>query len=110
MRKIKYGSAKSWEKNSPKALWKLLKYRAKQKGFENIIESQDFEDWWNKQKPECIYCHLNVRNKRSLQVDRKDNRIGYSEENIVLACFRCNRVKSDVFTFEQMLEIAGKYF
>ena len=35
----------------------------------------------------------------------KDNSIGYNISNIVLSCRRCNSVKSDYFTEEEMIRI-----
>ena len=40
-------------------------------------------------------------------IDRKKNGIGYSLDNIVLACSRCNSIKSDYFTEEEMLKIGN---
>ena len=62
---------------------------------------------------ECHYCgaplewakfHL-VKNGSNYNLDRKDNRLGYTAQNCVVCCGTCNRVKSDVFTYEQFLVI-----
>ena len=37
-----------------------------------------------------------------LTIDRKDNSKGYEINNICLACMRCNRIKSNIFTYEEM--------
>lgn len=39
-------------------------------------------------------------------MDRKDNKKGYTPDNIVPCCKRCNRIKSDLFTFEEMLKLS----
>jgi len=44
-----------------------------------------------------------------LTVDRIDNSLSYSGENIVLSCPRCNMIKSNYFSFEEMREIGQKY-
>lgn len=44
-----------------------------------------------------------------LTVDCKDNYDGYELDNMVLACLRCNYIKSDFLSFEEMKEIAKKY-
>ncbi|MBA7521381.1 hypothetical protein ES705_13488 [subsurface metagenome] len=44
------------------------------------------------------------RGKR-LELERKDNEKGYSEENCVLACAICNNAKSDKFTYEEFKEV-----
>lgn len=36
--------------------------------------------------------------------------MGYVIGNIVLACTRCNSVKNGYLTYEQMKEVAQKYF
>ena len=40
-------------------------------------------------------------------VDRKDSSVGYTLENVVLACDACSRIKADLFTYDQMLEIGS---
>ena len=37
-----------------------------------------------------------------LSIDCKDNDLGYTIDNIVLACDRCNFIKSNIFTYEEM--------
>jgi len=44
-----------------------------------------------------------------MTIDRKDNALGYTPENVVSACFICNRIKSNFFIYEEMLEIGQKY-
>jgi len=41
----------------------------------------------------------------SLEVDRKDGKKEYSPGNCVLACYPCNNAKSDVFSYNEFLEI-----
>ena len=40
-----------------------------------------------------------------LELERKDNEKGYSEENCVLACAICNNAKSNKFTYEEFKEV-----
>lgn len=60
----------------------------------------------------CHYCkndikwnsYTRVKGKfisRSYFLDRKDNDIGYSKENCVVCCTRCNRARSNKFTYEE---------
>lgn len=42
---------------------------------------------------------------RKLEIDRKDNQKGYSEENCVLACAICNNAKSDKFIYEEFKRV-----
>jgi len=74
-------------------------------------------EWYNKQEQICYYCKrtLNEINqdtkeqsqnyKTRLSIDRKDSNKGYILNNIILACFRCNAIKSDYFTEQEMLKI-----
>lgn len=80
----------------------------------------EFIEWYNNEPKICAYCDVpqelihdltdawNNRMTR-LQVDRIDASLGYSEENVVLSCPRCNMTKSNYFTFDEMREIAQKY-
>jgi len=49
----------------------------------------------------CVYCG----SKDKLGADRIDNTKGHIKTNIVPACFRCNTMRQDHFTHEQMLKI-----
>lgn len=44
---------------------------------------------------------------RKLEIDRKDNQKGYTEENCVLVCPICNNAKSDKFTDEEFRKLGG---
>lgn len=62
---------------------------------------------------ECHYCGAPIswakfnphKNGTAYNLDRKNNAIGYTKENCVVCCFRCNRGKSDLFTYEEWVEI-----
>lgn len=90
--------------------------RKKKKGGNLIMK--EFGEWLKAQKQRCVYCDITLEkiqeiNDNSilwghcfrLTYDRKDSSKGYDKENIVLACFRCNRIKSDLFTFKEMKTI-----
>lgn len=65
----------------------------------------------------CHYCGIEEKDffriwggfyggkRRKLEVDRKDNKKDYSEENCILACPICNNAKSDKFTYEEFKKI-----
>ena len=62
----------------------------------------------------CRYCgdHIVWAPYRSygvgltgIKVDRKDPAKGYTKGNVVACCTRCNRGKSDLFSYEEWLEI-----
>lgn len=84
------------------------------------ISRDDFIRWYESQPKICGYCdlpeedlwalqnHYGSRVKR-LTVDSMDNFRGYDEDNIILACARCNFIKSDLLSYEEMREFSQKY-
>jgi hypothetical protein len=66
----------------------------------------------------CHYCnkklefspHTRDKNSnytsRAYQLDRKDNTKGYVKDNLVTCCWDCNRIKSDIYTYEEFIIIA----
>lgn len=85
-----------------------------------LISRENFVEWYNSQVKECAYCDIPEellyiirtqfdRRVKRLGVDCKDNNEGYTLDNMVLACHRCNFIKLNLFSFEQMREIAQKY-
>ena len=94
-----------------------LKARAKRKNEILFFAAREFEIWFLSQPLLCHYCGVKLVKETSLKgqspfdltVDRRDNNIGYKIGNLVLACKRCNLVKNDVFTEQEMMEIAIKY-
>lgn len=45
----------------------------------------------------------------NLSIDRKYNELGYTIDNLCLACNRCNTVKGNTFTYDEMVEIGHNY-
>lgn len=88
--------------------------RAKRRGvlFE-FKNNNDFVEWYKRQKEECYYCgmlkHQQGGRYKNLSIDRLDNLLPYRAGNIVLCCFRCNIIKGNFFTANEMLQIAEKY-
>ena len=48
-------------------------------------------------------------NRERLSVDCMDNLRGYEVGNMVLACGRCNFIKSDIFSYDEMMTLAQTY-
>lgn len=74
----------------------------------------EFERWYEEQDDGCHYCHRDLQDGTrkgltSKTVDRKDSKLGYTPENMVIACTRCNIIKGNWFTETEMLTIASKY-
>lgn len=65
----------------------------------------------------CFYCGTGPSNKMKYRyrdgivlrysgLDRKDNDKGYTPSNVVPCCKRCNQIKSNLFSFEEMVALA----
>jgi len=95
------------------ARYARLKSNAKRRGTDFCLDKLDFLIWFQGQDKVCHYCgttlNTNGRREEQISVDRKDNIIGYTLENIVLSCQQCNTIKGNIFTESEMLEIAEKY-
>jgi len=81
-----------------------------------FITKNDFINWYNQQEQKCYYCGRSLKeikqdqketnnHKNRLSIDRKNNNRGYTLDNIVLACYRCNLIKGNYFTEREMLNI-----
>lgn len=56
----------------------------------------------------CHYCRTELNTdirKKWRSFDRKDNNRGYERDNVVVCCNSCNTVKSDTFSYEQMVKL-----
>ena len=89
------------------SIYNLLKCAAKGRAKVSLTYEQFLE--FTKQ-PDCHYCGkaLNWKphsSSNGYKLDRKDNSLGYSKDNCVVCCPRCNRSKSDHFTYEEWREV-----
>jgi len=94
-----YNELKSHKKNGKKVILTFDE-------FLDIIKSK-----------ECHYCgkpliyeeHSRVwgkTNSRAHQLDRKNNDLDYTKDNVVTCCWECNRLKSDRFTYEEFIQLS----
>lgn len=125
----------SWHKRNPtRALelshkWKevnILKWKytqtikRKTKGQDTnlIISREEFFDWMSNSKLQCEYCELQLEliiyprkimtnTTNIVTIDRKDSTKSYLKGNLALACLFCNRLKSFIFTYEEMKVIGS---
>ena len=101
---------------TPQGYYSRLKNNAKRKNITFEIIIAEFVSWFPQQRLECHYCGQSLERgngsmaRNSLNIDRKDNNRGYSLDNIVIACRRCNSMKGDWLTYGQTVEIAQRYF
>jgi len=110
---------KIWSlKNYIRPIYYDIKRRCKKKNIPLNMTLSEFLMWYTIQEKTCVYCGISedrwsdsgdslAKFYYRLQVDRSDNKKGYSIDNIVLACPRCNFTKSDFFTSKQMLIIGA---
>ena len=61
---------------------------------------------------QCHYCAANIvwkeyceRSRMAYNLDRKDNTKGYTQDNVVVCCKRCNIGKSQYFNYEEWQQI-----
>ena len=85
------------------------------------ISKEDFIEWYNRQEKKCFYCDIPIEKidkfplffngtvNRRLSIDRLDNLKNYEKGNLVLSCRRCNSIKSDFFSAEEMKKVAQNY-
>ena len=101
---------------NPRGIYSALKWGAKKRGKAIAFSIDEFVRWWEAQIPVCFYCHRNMEQIRSqtdsmndrarrFTIDRANNAETYTLPNIRLACYRCNSIKGDYFTEEEMLTI-----
>ena len=83
-----------------------------------LCSQEEFVPWYEKQPESCVYCGINVKDLKTtydvynknltrLTIDCIDNEKDYTLDNMVLACGRCNIIKSDFFNHAEMLEIGN---
>ncbi len=105
---------------NPSVIYNILKNNSIRENRECKISKEKFIDWWSNKEQKCYYCGITLEELskikdttnngvRRLTVDRMDNNKGYTLDNITLACKRCNTIKSNFFTSEEMKEIGEKY-
>lgn len=101
---------------SASGTYSSLKKNAEKRNLAVEMTREEFIDWWNSQEQRCHYCGIPLkimlelnwaRGKHRLSIDRMDNDIIYKLDNIVLACMKCNAVKADIITYEEMKNIVG---
>ena len=105
----------SWRK-SPVGMYNKQHQRAKLRGIPFTVTKEEFCSWWETTPNKCHYCHVELTLPTSSKeagmptsrtIDRMNNKEGYTRDNIVLCCHRCNSFKSFILTEDQMLRIGA---
>lgn len=91
----------------PVGIWRILKQNSKVRNRVFELDLDDFISWYESQEKVCAYCAKPPKESKRLEIDRKDNGLGYLIENMALACEDCNDVKGKVLTFDEM-KIVGE--
>lgn len=84
------------------------KRRRKQKSFN--LSFEEFLEF-TKQK-NCHYCNSEIHwvkhtgsGQHKYNLDRKDSSLGYSKENCVVCCKRCNYMKGSEFSHDEFIQV-----
>ena len=56
----------------------------------------------------CAYCGQAILwKRRAYNLDRKDPKLGYTLDNVVVCCKECNRIKATTYSYDEMLRIGS---
>lgn len=96
------------KRNPFRQIWNDYRANCRRKGISFELSPEELQDICSRP---CLYCEADPSNNRHGQIysgiDRKDNSKGYTPKNCVPSCHRCNSVKGDKLTFDQMRAIGG---
>lgn len=87
----------------------------------SICTKIEFVAWYEAQVKICSYCDIPEEvwqssvgeseklGKKFLTIDRKDNSRGYTIDNMCFSCWRCNLIKNQYLTYDEM-KYVGEHF
>lgn len=98
------------------SVYRVLLANSKNRGIEVSLSYEDFFEFvTNPSNAACSYCNVpllwteHTANdrwaSRASHLDRLDNTKGYSKDNCVPCCYRCNSVRGAFLTAEQMKQV-----
>ena len=98
------GRAQIFRRNRSSGKYSASKSLAIKRGY---VWELSRDDYYN-----IIRCNACIYDGEALPptgsgLDRKDNNVGYVLDNVVPCCTRCNTIKSDYWSYEEMLEIGS---
>ena len=91
---------KSWAKRFP--IKKRLSHArsiARGRGIVCEITDEQFVELWNKV---CIYCNMSITDQTGVGLDRINNDLGYTINNVLPCCGTCNYIRGDYLTVPEM--------
>lgn len=88
--------------DSPARRYNCLVAGAKARDLELTISKQMFIEICNRDEP-CFYCNgmLDTDKRKGHRLDRLDNNLGYTLENVVTCCGFCNKIKREILSPEE---------
>jgi len=96
------------------ALYRKLVRDAKTARSREVAVDLSYEEFLEFTKTtHCFYCDAGIEWKTFMssghgyRLDRKDSGKGYSTDNCVVCCTRCNRGKSNLFTFDEWVAMTS---
>ena len=84
--------------------WKKAQSCAKRKNIDFSLTYEEFLAFI--EKKECFYCNTPIRREPfgnkvySYNLDRENNKLGYSKDNLVVCCWNCNNLKGNKIGFD----------
>lgn len=98
------GKSNAAYNRTPKGRYRELKRSAKRKGRVFTITLDDYEFLLTHA---CAYCGITVEKDggAGYWLDRIDNDLGYTVDNILPCCGRCNRIRGADLNVEQMFQV-----
>lgn len=120
MTKRKQGRSPRFKYTNQEALarrtWRGYRYTCRRNGRKFCLT---FEEFYSLIVQPCHYCGSPPSNKARYEksygqavlyysgLDRKDNGRDYHMDNLVPCCIKCNGIKSDHLTYEEMMVVAS---
>ena len=81
-----------------------LRYSAKDRGLKLTITKEEYRKIISLDR--CHYCQGPL-DKTGSSLDRKDNSLGYSLENVLPCCKYCNVLKGSLLSYDEMVQVIG---
>lgn len=89
---------------TPEGRYRKLKHKAKSK---NLALEITLEQYRKIIEPgACHYCKGPL-DQAGYNLDRKDNSLGYLIDNVVPCCGRCNSIKCEHLTYNEMIVLSA---